>query len=190
MTMFLSQDELRELTDLKVPKAQMRWLHRYAYPFEVAASGKPKVLREYVMKKLFDLYEVPIENFYNQPAQYLYKNIENEKFDKILIDAPCSGEGMINLENPKTIGFWSVKKIKRLSKLQKRIIESAVKLLKPGGTLIYSTCTFASEENEENINPIEIDIENKLPNENSYIKIIPNNYMEPFFVCKMTKKRL
>lgn len=52
MTMFLSQDELRELTDLKVPKAQMRWLHRYAYPFEVAASGKPKVLREYVMKKL------------------------------------------------------------------------------------------------------------------------------------------
>ena len=52
MTMFLSQDELRELTDLKVPKAQMRWLHRYAYPFEIAASGKPKVLREYVMKKL------------------------------------------------------------------------------------------------------------------------------------------
>ena len=154
-----------------------------------------------VMKKLFDLYEVPIKNFYNQPAQYLYKNIENEKFDKILIDAPCSGEGMINLENPKTIGFWSVKKIKRLSKLQKRIIESAVKLLKPGGTLIYSTCTFASEENEENlnwaiknleleVNPIEIEIENKLPNENSYIKIIPNNYMEPFFVCKMTKKGL
>ena len=52
MTMFLSQDELRELTDLKVPKAQMRWLQRYAYPFEIAASGRPKVLREYVMKKL------------------------------------------------------------------------------------------------------------------------------------------
>lgn len=52
MTMFLSQDELRELTDLKVPKAQMRWLQRYAYPFEIAASGKPKVLREYVMQKL------------------------------------------------------------------------------------------------------------------------------------------
>ena len=154
-----------------------------------------------VMKKLFETYEVAIEDFYNQPAQYLHKNIENEKFDKILIDAPCSGEGMINLENPKTIGFWSVKKIKRLSKLQKRIIESAFKLLKPGGTLVYSTCTFASEENEENLNwaiknlalevhPIEIEIENKLPNENSYIKIIPNNYMEPFFVCKMSKKRL
>ena len=52
MTMFLSQDELRELTDLKVPKAQMRWLQKSAYPFEIAASGKPKVLREYVMKKL------------------------------------------------------------------------------------------------------------------------------------------
>ena len=55
MTMFLSQDELRELTDLKVPKAQMRWLQRYAYPFEIAASGKPKVLREYVMKKLMSI---------------------------------------------------------------------------------------------------------------------------------------
>lgn len=53
--MFLSQDELRELTDLKVPKAQMRWLQRYAYPFEIAASGKPKVLREYVMKKLMTI---------------------------------------------------------------------------------------------------------------------------------------
>lgn len=53
--MFLSQDELRDLTDLKVPKAQMRWLQRYAYPFEIAASGKPKVLREYVMKKLMTI---------------------------------------------------------------------------------------------------------------------------------------
>lgn len=55
MTMFLSQDELSELTDLKVSKAQMRWLIRYAYPFEIAASGKPKVLREYVMQKLMTI---------------------------------------------------------------------------------------------------------------------------------------
>ncbi len=55
MSMFLSQDELRELTDLKIPIAQMRWLQRYAYPFEIAASGKPKVLREYVMKKLMTI---------------------------------------------------------------------------------------------------------------------------------------
>jgi len=53
--MFLSQDELRELTDLKVPKAQVRWLQRYAYPFEIAASGKPKVLREYVIRKLMSI---------------------------------------------------------------------------------------------------------------------------------------
>lgn len=49
---FLTQDEIRELTDLKIPKAQMRWLQKNSYPFEIAASGKPKVLREYVMKKL------------------------------------------------------------------------------------------------------------------------------------------
>ena len=52
---FLSQDEIRQLTDLKIPKAQMRWLQKNAYPFEIAASGKPKVLREYVMNKLLSL---------------------------------------------------------------------------------------------------------------------------------------
>ena len=52
---FLTQDEVRELTDLKIPKAQMRWLQKNSYPFEVAASGKPKVLREYVMRKLMTI---------------------------------------------------------------------------------------------------------------------------------------
>lgn len=52
---FLTQEEIRELTDLKIPKAQMRWLQKNSYPFEVAASGKPKVLREYVMSKLMTI---------------------------------------------------------------------------------------------------------------------------------------
>lgn len=52
---FLTQEEIRELTDLKIPKAQMRWLRKNSYPFEIAASGKPKVLREYVMSKLMTI---------------------------------------------------------------------------------------------------------------------------------------
>ena len=50
--LFLSQDELRELTDLKLAKAQIRWLQKQAYPYEVSASGKPKVLRSFVFDKL------------------------------------------------------------------------------------------------------------------------------------------
>ena len=53
--LFLSSDELRELTDLKVAKAQMRWLSKHAYPFEISASGKPKVLRSVVFERLSKL---------------------------------------------------------------------------------------------------------------------------------------
>jgi hypothetical protein len=49
---FLTQEELRELTDLKIPKAQMRWLTNHAYPYEVSAAGKPKVLRSIVFNRL------------------------------------------------------------------------------------------------------------------------------------------
>ncbi len=73
------------------------------------------------------------------------------KFDKILLDVPCSGEGNIR-SNPKTLLTWNIKMIESLSRLQKKIISSAVPLLKDGGELVYSTCTQAPEENEENVN--------------------------------------
>lgn len=49
---FLTQDELKALTDFKISKAQIRWLKNNAYPFEVGASGKPKVLRSLVLDRL------------------------------------------------------------------------------------------------------------------------------------------
>jgi NOL1/NOP2/sun family putative RNA methylase len=69
-------------------------------------------------------------------------------FDKVLLDAPCSGEGRIYLRGPKPLRFWSIKKIKSFSILQKDLIESAFITLKTGGTLVYSTCTLEPEENE------------------------------------------
>lgn len=62
---FLTQEEIRELTDLKFPKAQLRWLQKNSYPFEIAASGKPKVLREYVINKLMIISFSPIST--NEP---------------------------------------------------------------------------------------------------------------------------
>lgn len=49
---FLSSEELKELTDLRIPKAQMRWLQNNAIPFAISAAGKPKVLRSFVIEKL------------------------------------------------------------------------------------------------------------------------------------------
>lgn len=72
------------------------------------------------------------------------------QFDKILLDAPCSGEGLMTLrpEDDKLFDSWSVAHIRRLSNLQKKLITEAWRLLRPGGTLVYSTCTMAPEENE------------------------------------------
>ncbi|MBX4196250.1 RsmB/NOP family class I SAM-dependent RNA methyltransferase [Candidatus Pacearchaeota archaeon] len=70
------------------------------------------------------------------------------KFDKILLDAPCSGEGTLR-SSPKTFVMWNPKVIKNLSRQQKKLFANAVKCLKVGGQIVYSTCTHAPEENEE-----------------------------------------
>lgn len=72
----------------------------------------------------------------------------NLRFDKILVDAPCSGEGTLR-KSPKTFLMWNVKIIENLSKLQKRLAEEALKILKVGGEMVYSTCTLSPEEDEE-----------------------------------------
>lgn len=81
-------------------------------------------------------------------ATKLSHKLTDVLFDKILLDAPCSGEGMMRLDVDKDFESWSVAHVKRLQQLQKKLIVQAWKLLKPGGTLVYSTCTMAPEENE------------------------------------------
>ncbi len=69
-------------------------------------------------------------------------------FDKVLLDAPCSGEGMIYMRGPKPLRFWTIQKVNRYSQIQRKLIESAFLTLNHGGTMIYSTCTLEPEENE------------------------------------------
>lgn len=71
-------------------------------------------------------------------------------FDRILVDAPCSGEGMFRKE-PAGIEYWSPDYPAECANRQQKILASAMKMLKPGGVLVYSTCTFAPEEDEQNI---------------------------------------
>lgn len=73
-----------------------------------------------------------------------------EYFDKILVDAPCSGEGMFRKE-PEVIGTWTPERVGYFATLQKGIVDSAAAMLKPGGMMLYSTCTFSKEENEGTI---------------------------------------
>ncbi|MEK6945260.1 MAG: RsmB/NOP family class I SAM-dependent RNA methyltransferase [Nanoarchaeota archaeon] len=131
-------------------------------------------------------------------------------FDKILVDAPCSGEGTLR-STPKTYLMWNPNTIKSLSKLQKTLVASALDILKPNGTLVYSTCTHAPEENEAivdyiiknfsnvNIEKISLPIKcrpgiDEWENEkfskevNLACRIYPqDNNTEGFFVCKIKK---
>ncbi len=88
-------------------------------------------------------------------------NLYFETFDKILLDPACSGLGTLH-KTPEVLSWWTPHHCIRLAANQKSLISSAIKALKPGGILVYSTCTLTPEENEEVIHfarekfPIEI----------------------------------
>lgn len=68
-------------------------------------------------------------------------------FDKVLVDAPCSGEGMFR-KAPEVVKTWDPERPEYFAKIQKDIVANGVKMLRPGGMMLYSTCTFEPEENE------------------------------------------
>lgn len=77
-----------------------------------------------------------------------YGRLRPGEFDRVLVDAPCSSEGRFRVEDPKSYSDWKPAKIKRLAAEQRRLVISGLYALRPGGVLVYSTCTFAPEENE------------------------------------------
>ncbi len=83
----------------------------------------------------------------NQSPSDLAKRLKGV-FDRILVDAPCSGEGMFR-KNPLAVDEWSPANVENCKQRQLDILDSAVEMLKDGGVIVYSTCTFSKQENEE-----------------------------------------
>lgn len=92
----------------------------------------------------FNVKNVKITNMNGEKFGELYPGY----FDKVLLDTPCSGEGLVNFCDDKPLKYWTEKRVKVYSEKQKGLITSAFKSLKPGGTLVYSTCTLNVDENE------------------------------------------
>lgn len=136
-----------------------------------------------------------------------------ERFDKVLIDAPCSSESRFRVDQPDSFQYWSEKKIADMQRKQKQLLYSAIQACKPGGKIVYSTCSFAPEENEAvidrqlrlwkqnlDIEPIELQLENQQSGVLSWgkqnfdqrlqaaVRILPNRKMSGFFVCVLRKK--
>jgi NOL1/NOP2/sun family putative RNA methylase len=123
-------------------------------------------------------------------------------FDRVLLDAPCSGEGRFTASQPTTWRSWSRKTVTECLRLQRRLMASAVKALKPGGILVYSTCTINTEENEAivegalaaggiSVEPIPLRVPGALPGLNGIpgaLRILPDRDHEGFFVCRLKKR--
>lgn len=71
-----------------------------------------------------------------------------EHFDRVLLDAPCSTEGRFRADDAETTRYWSERKVREMQHRQRRLARAAVGALKPGGVLVYATCSLAPEENE------------------------------------------
>ncbi len=80
-------------------------------------------------------------------TRYDGRRFPSTKFDRILVDAPCTGQGMARKEIT-VLDRWSLKRSLGLQRLQRSLLRRATDLVKPGGVVVYSTCTFAPEENE------------------------------------------
>ena len=124
-------------------------------------------------------------------------------FDQILLDAPCSGSGTLDLENEKLGKYFTEALIQKSVKTQKDLLNKALKILKKGSEMVYSTCSILQEENEDvvksilkegkfEIVPIDIKQYGNLPilptNINGVLCLMPNEYFEGFFVAKIRKK--
>jgi len=84
---------------------------------------------------------------HSDARHFSLKPFDFNTFDSALVDVPCSGEGTIR-KNPRALQKWSLKQLFSLQKLQLSILRRAISLIKSGGTVVYSTCTFSPEENE------------------------------------------
>ena len=105
-------------------------------------QSRAKILLENVER--LGIKNAVVTNAYPQELSKKFKGY----FDKIMVDAPCSGEGMFRKNEREAIAEWSEENVTLCAARQAEILEEAVKMLRSGGRLVYSTCTFSYEEDE------------------------------------------
>ncbi len=144
------------------------------------------------MKRLFESHQTTNTEISSRPAELLFKKFP-EHFDRILLDAPCSSEKHV-FTSPKHLQNWSPSRPKNLARTQYSLLCSAIQCLKPGGTLVYSTCAITPEENEQVIekllkkkgHTIEPSTEpTRIPQLHSFY---PQPDLDPMFIAKLHKK--
>ena len=134
------------------------------------------------------------------------------RFDRVLLDAPCSSESRFSLQKPESYSYWSEKKVAEAQRKQKQLLYSALLAVKSGGVVLYSTCSYAPEENEAVVShalkkfkgkvvvdALPMTLENARPGIDAWKnkrfdkqvaksqRVIPDTLMHGFFVCRLRK---
>lgn len=134
-------------------------------------------------------------------------------FDRVLLDAPCSGEARLGPAAPGALARWGPAELERKARLQRRLLRAALALLRPGGELVYSTCTFAPEENEAVIDtalreapdelellPIDVPLPAHQPGRLEWdgrrfhaslartVRVVPTTSLEGFFLARLRRR--
>lgn len=164
------------------------------------------------LREVATLMRINYSHLTSVQAQYADRFIP-QQFDRILLDAQCSGEGRVDLRKPNALRYWSLDRVTEYGYLQQRMLAAAFKLLKPGGVLVYTTCTIAPEENERPVDvllrrfddcrvlPVDVAVgaEVAMPGLRSWegtrfhpdlqmaLRVRPQRFYEPFFICKLQK---
>ena len=153
-------------------------IERLKYNIEKQGANRVNILNEDAIK---------LSNFFS--------------FDKILLDAPCSGSGTLNINDTNISKYFTEVLINKSQKIQYELLKKAITILKPNSEMVYSTCSILKEENENNLlkilnNKIEIvpineeifkDVQLLPSNIKGTITICPNKFYEGFFIAKLKK---
>jgi 16S rRNA (cytosine1407-C5)-methyltransferase len=115
------------------------------------SAVEPIRSRYYRLREMVERLGVTIVRMYRTDGRSVGRKTP-ERFDRVLLDAPCSGEARFHVDQPQSWQYWSERKIREQSRKQIGLLLSGLHALKRGGFLIYSTCAFAPEENERVVN--------------------------------------
>jgi 16S rRNA (cytosine1407-C5)-methyltransferase len=135
-----------------------------------------------------------------------------ERFDRVLVDAPCSAEGRFCLDKPASYRYWRPGKIREMMRKQRRLLASGLEALRSGGVLVYATCTFAPEENEGIVHwalqefsgavavePVSVALPNRIAGLTGWdgmtfeaalrrtVRLLPTATMEAFYIARLRK---
>ena len=110
-------------------------------------------------------------------------------FDRILVDAPCSGEGMFR-KNPEAVNEWSPGSVIYCAKRQAGILKEAAKMLVPGGMMVYSTCTFSRDENEDTIEKFLKENKDYSPVDPGAVRKLPEGFVKSGYGVRIYPHRV